>query len=30
MPESRKLYKGKIAHLGNILGFLLGILAFYF
>ncbi len=27
LPESNKLYKGRMASLGNILGFILGILA---
>jgi len=27
IPESNKLYSGKIASIGNILGFIIGILA---
>ncbi len=28
IPESNKLYKGRIGFIGNILGFILGIIAF--
>lgn len=30
IPESNKLYKGRIGFLGNIVGFILGIIAFTF
>jgi hypothetical protein len=30
IPESNKLYKGRIGFLGNIVGFILGIIAFAF
>ena len=28
IPESNKLYKGRIGYIGNIIGFILGIIAF--